>query len=65
VFLPSIYVAKTMTAAQRLGHVTEFDDTVDRVALGKGLRTFLVGDDSKTIRELSRITFTQSSAGVN
>jgi len=65
VFLPSIYVAKTMTAAQRLGHVTEFDDAVDRVALGKGLRTFLVGEESKTIRELGRITFTEPRLGLH
>jgi type VI secretion system protein ImpE len=65
VFLPSIYVAKTMTAAQRLGHVTEFDEAVDRVALGRGLRTFLVGEESKTIRELGKIIFTESPSGVH
>ena len=54
-----------MTAAQRLGHVTEFDDAVDRVALGKGLRTFLVGEESKTIRELGRITFTEPRLGLH
>ena len=64
-FLPSIYVAKTLTAAQRLGHVTEFDDAVERVALGKGLRTFLVGEESKTIRELGKITFAESRAGLH
>jgi len=58
VFFPSIYVAKSMSAALKLGHATEFDDVADRVALGKGLRTFLVGEASKTIRELGRVNFT-------
>ena len=58
VFLPSIYVSKNMSAALKLGHATEFDEVAGRVALGKGLRTFLVGESSKTIRELGRISFT-------
>jgi type VI secretion system protein ImpE len=57
VFLPTIYSGKQMSAAQRLGHVTDFDDAAERVVLGKGLRTFLVGEESKTIRELGRVTF--------
>jgi type VI secretion system protein ImpE len=63
VFLPSIYAAKKMTAAQRLGHVTEFDEAAGRVALGKGLRTFLVGEESKTIRELGRVDFKARAGG--
>jgi type VI secretion system protein ImpE len=58
VFLPAIYVAKDMGAAHRLGHMTEFDEVADHVARGKGLRTFLVGESSKTLRELGRISFT-------
>ena len=57
VFLPCIYAAKNMSIAERLGHETEFVDAANRVALGRGLRTFLVGDTSKTIRELGRINF--------
>jgi len=59
VFFPSIYVAKNSTAGERPGHVTEFDEPAERVAFGRGLRTFLVGETSKTIRELGRVTFTR------
>jgi protein involved in temperature-dependent protein secretion len=52
-------MGRTESAAHRLGHVTDFDDAAERVSLGKGLRTFLVGEESKTIRELGRVTFTQ------
>jgi type VI secretion system protein ImpE len=64
VFLPTIYAASEMSAAQRLGHVTDFESPAERVSLGKGLRTFLVGEGSKTIRELGRINFAgQASRG--
>jgi type VI secretion system protein ImpE len=64
VFLPTIYAASEMNAAQRLGHVTDFESPAERVSLGKGLRTFLVGEGSKTIRELGRINFAgQASRG--
>jgi protein involved in temperature-dependent protein secretion len=62
VFLPTIYPVSEMSAAQRLGHVTDFESPAERVSLGKGLRTFLVGEGSKTIRELGRIAFTRHTA---
>jgi type VI secretion system protein ImpE len=57
VFLPTIYPAAQMGPAHRFGHVTEFDEAAERVSIGKGLRTFLVGEDSKSIRELGRVAF--------
>jgi type VI secretion system protein ImpE len=62
VFLPCIYAAKEMSIAHRLGHQTDFTDLADKAALGLGLRTFLVGDGSKTILELGTVTFTLQSA---
>jgi type VI secretion system protein ImpE len=56
VFIPAIYTAKDNSAAHRLGHLTEFDG--ERATFGKGLRSFLLGDTSRTILELRRITFT-------
>ncbi len=61
VFLPAIYVAKNMSTPQRLGHVTEFDEPAERVSVGRGLRSFLVGDASRTIRELGRVNFTAAA----
>ena len=61
VFIPTIYCSKEMSLAQRLGHVTDFDDAADKVSLGKGLRTFLTGDTSQSILELGRINFTQQA----
>jgi len=62
VFLPAIYPASQMSAAQRLGHVTDFESPAERVSLGKGLRTFLVGEGSKSIRELGPVAFTGHAA---
>jgi type VI secretion system protein ImpE len=57
VFVPCIYAAKEMSIAHRMGHQTDFTDLAERAALGTGLRTFLVGDASKTILELGKVTF--------
>lgn len=62
VFLPCIYAADEMSIAHRLGHQTDFSDLADRTALGAGLRTYLVGEESKTILELGRITFPAQAA---
>jgi type VI secretion system protein ImpE len=62
VFVPCIYAAKEMTIAHRLGHQTDFTDLAEKATLGMGLRTFLVGDASRTILELGRITFTLQTA---
>jgi type VI secretion system protein ImpE len=61
VFIPTIYCTKEMSVAQRLGHVTDFDDAADKVSLGRGLRTYLTGETSQTILELGRITFTEQA----
>ena len=64
IFVPSIYSTADMTGAHRLGHETEFDQPADGVALGKGLRTFLVGDTSSTVLDLTRLTFTEQASRV-
>jgi len=62
VFLPTIYAAKEMSTAHRLGHVTEFDDVAERVSVGKGLRSFLIGESSKTILDVGKIIFAGPAA---
>jgi type VI secretion system protein ImpE len=59
VFLPAIYSSrsKDIEAQYRLGHATDFIGEGNGPQLGVGLRSFLIGDDSKTIHELSRIEF--------
>jgi type VI secretion system protein ImpE len=57
VFLPAIYASAESTPAQRLGHETAFVGEPGRAILGRGLRTFLVGEHSKTIHELGRVEF--------
>jgi len=57
VFIPSIYRSRGMTTAERLGHTTDFEDVGARVALGRGLRTFLIGEFTKTIHEIDKIRF--------
>jgi len=57
VFLPSIYVSREMTVAHRLGHVTDFIEVADRTVLGNGLRTFFVGEHSRTILQLGKLSF--------
>ena len=59
VFIPAIYVAKDSSAAHQLGHLTEFDG--ERATFGKGLRSFLLGDTSRTILELHRIKFRRAT----
>ena len=63
VFLPCIYASQEMTIAHRLGHQTDFSDLAEKTVLGAGLRTFLIGDESKTILELGRIVFTGQASG--
>jgi type VI secretion system protein ImpE len=57
VYLPSIYWAQTQQPAHRLGHQTDFSGGEGEPMLGLGLRTFLVGDDAKTIMELGALKF--------
>jgi len=57
VFLPAIYASKDPSASHRLGHGTDFTGEDAGLALGAGLRSFLVGDDSRTILELTEVEF--------
>lgn len=58
VFLPAIYASPgvTLEARHKLGHVTEFEE-VGGALLGVGLRSFLVGEDSRTILEITTLEF--------
>lgn len=56
VFMPAIYVGKPSTPAHKLGHATDFLGEAAPIT-GLGLRSFLVGEESRTIYELGRIEF--------
>lgn len=55
VFLPAIYAPLPAQAEARLGRVTEWSE-VEPVR-GTGLRTFLVGEEPLTMRELGELEF--------
>ena len=57
VFVPAIYCSREATAAQRLGHVTDYDSSEGGPSFGRGLREYLLGEEAKTILELGRIRF--------
>lgn len=59
VFIPAIYGSRTteMEPGYRLGHTTEFVGQEGGPTLGLGLRSFLVGEDSRTIHELGKLEF--------
>jgi type VI secretion system protein ImpE len=57
IFIPAVYFAADSTPAQRLGHETSFVGESGAPVLGRGLRTFLVGETSRTIHELGKLTF--------
>jgi type VI secretion system protein ImpE len=57
VFLPAIYASKDPSTDHRLGYGTDFTGEDAGLALGAGLRSFLVGDDSRTILELAEVEF--------
>lgn len=61
VFLPSIYVAPAgalVDDALRLGRRTDWVGITSEPVRGVGLRTFLVGDEDRTILQLGELTFT-------
>ena len=58
VYLPTVYFATDNTPSQRLGHETDFAGGDGTPISAKGLRSFLVGDESKTILELGKVKFT-------
>jgi type VI secretion system protein ImpE len=59
VFMPAIYGsrAKEIETVHRLGHTTDFVGGDGGPTLALGLRSFLVGDDSRTIHELGTLQF--------
>jgi type VI secretion system protein ImpE len=61
VFMPAVYASTAATSAHRLGHATDFIGEAAPIR-GQGLRSFLVGDDCRTINELGKIEFTPVSA---
>lgn len=67
VFLPAIYAARYGAGddAFRLGRKTEWSEREAggraRPVLGRGLRTFLVGEETKTILELGTVEFARSA----
>jgi type VI secretion system protein ImpE len=62
VFLPAIYETAGSTGPQRLGLETDFGGVEGGPLLGLGQRSFLVGDDVKTILELGEVEFTAALA---
>lgn len=62
VFVPAIYCSKDATPGHRLGHMTDFDGGEGGARFGKGLREFLLGDQSRTILELGKIQFPNNVA---
>lgn len=62
IFIPAIYSAKDSSAAHRLGHVTDYADGEESPVRGLGLRSFLVGEDSRTIMELKSVRFAPVAA---
>ncbi len=61
VFIPTIYAApaQDIDAQYRLGRTTDFAGPENGPMTGKGLRSFLVGEDSKTVLELGKIEFSR------
>jgi type VI secretion system protein ImpE len=59
VFLPTIYPArnKDIEDRYRLGHLTDFIGEDSGPSFGLGLRSFLLGEDSRTILEIDKIQF--------
>lgn len=63
VYLPAIYAPATEDLSEELllGRATDWSGGEDAPVRGIGLRTFLIGDEARTILELGEVTF--SSAG--
>ncbi len=61
VFLPAIYAGGESTVPERLGFETNFETPGEGLTVGSGLRSFMVGDQSKSILELGAVTFANSN----
>lgn len=57
VYLPTIYWAKDSNVDHKLGYATDYVGGEDAPISGLGLRSYLVGDDSKTILEMGTVKF--------
>ena len=55
VYLPLIYTPAPSTDAERMGRVTEWSDSSP--VRGRGLRTFLVGEEPLTLLEMEEVEF--------
>lgn len=60
VYLPATYWSANATTAHRLGYETDFEGGDAAPVRGVGLRSFLVGDEAKTILELGAVKFAQA-----
>ena len=60
VFLPGIYAPTPTDATEQLGRVTEWTDA--EPIRGRGQRTFLVGEEPLTLRELGDLVFEAAEA---
>lgn len=57
VYMPCMYHSAASTPAQRLGHVTEFAGDEGGLVQALGLRSFLLGEDCKSVLELTTVRF--------
>ena len=59
VFLPAIYptVTKESDAALKLGRYTDWQGVDGEPVRGEGLRTYLIGEETRTIHDLHTLTF--------
>jgi len=57
VYMPCVYESAASTPAQRLGHTTDFAGDEGAIVQALGLRSFLVGEDCKSVLELGEIRF--------
>jgi len=62
VYLPSTYFSPEATAHQRLGHQTDYVQEGNGAVLGRGLREYLVGNQTQTILELRKLEFSAQPA---
>ncbi len=62
VFMPAIYGSanKDLDPQYRLGHATDFLGGENEPQQGVGLRSFLIGEESRTILELGKIEFSKA-----
>jgi len=68
VYLPAVYTApdELMDDAARLGKRTDWISAADgKLISGLGMRTYLVGEEPKTLLELERLEFNAASSGAD